>query len=491
MPHFYNVLRRRHGKSRDGMTRREMLQSTLAASAGLLLSNTVAGQGKPGKRVIVIGGGFSGLATAYELKSAGYDVTVLEARNRVGGRVVTFTDLVPGKHVEGGGELVGSNHPTWVAYADRFKLSFLDVTEEEDFEFPIVIGGKRLTGGESEKLWEEIDATVNAMNADAAKLTDAYQPWLTSGAEALDRRTLASWVAGLQASPGCKAAIDAMMSADNGVRSEWQSYLGNLAMVKGGGGEKFWTDSEVYRCAGGNQSLATRLAQAIGADRIKLRTVVRRIDHVANGVRVTLASGEMLGADDAVLAVPPSVWSRIGVEPALPGQLAPQMGANVKYLMALKSEFWRKAELAPDLLSDGPINWTWHQTDGQKGPGAAMCAFSGATSADTVREWPAADRTASYLKELSKVYTGLRASFVKSRFMDWPGDAWTKASYSFPAPGQVTSMGPLLRKGVGHVHFAGEHTCYAFVGYMEGALNSGASLAKRIAERDGIKAGSK
>ncbi len=468
------------------MTRREMLQATLAASAGLLLSDSVAfGQNKPGKRILVIGAGFSGLATAHELRSAGYDVTVLEARNRVGGRVVTFTDLVPGKHVEGGGELIGSNHPTWVSYAEKFKLSFLDVTEE-DLEFPIVLGGKRLTGDESEKLWEEIDATVNAMNADAAKVTDAFQPWLTPGAEALDRRTLGSWVAELQASPLCKTAIDAMMSADNGVRSEWQSYLGNLAMVKGGGGEKFWTDSEVYRCAGGNQSLATRLAAAIGADRIKLRTIVRRIDHGASGVRVTLASGEMLGADDVVLAVPPSVWSKIGVEPALPGQLAPQMGTNVKYLMALRGPFWRRAELAPDLLSDGPINWTWHQTDGQKGAGASICAFSGATSADAVREWPAAERTASYMRELGKVYTGLRANFVKSRFMDWPGDAWTKASYSFPAPGQVTTMGPLLRNGVGHVHFAGEHTCYAFVGYMEGALNSGVSLARRLAERDGV-----
>ena len=62
----------------------------------------------------------------------------------MGGRVLTFRDFVPGKHVEGGGELVGSNHPTWVAYAERFKLSFLDVTEEEDFDFPIVLGGKPL-----------------------------------------------------------------------------------------------------------------------------------------------------------------------------------------------------------------------------------------------------------------------------------------------------------------------------------------------------------
>ena len=68
--------------------------------------------------------------------------------------------------------------------------------------------------------------------------------------------------------------------------------------------------------------------------------------------------------------------------------------------------------------------------------------------------------------------------------MNWPNEIWTAAGYSFPAPGQVTTVGPILRAGLGRLHFAGEHTCYKFVGYMEGALNSGVSLAKRIAVRD-------
>jgi hypothetical protein len=71
--------------------------------------------------------------------------------------------------------------------------------------------------------------------------------------------------------------------------------------------------------------------------------------------------------------------------------------------------------------------------------------------------------------------------------MDWPRDPWTNAGYSFPAPGQVTTVGPAMHKGLGKIHFAGEHTSYAFVGYMEGGLNSGASLARRIAARDGLQ----
>ena len=101
-----------------------------------------------------------------------------------------------------------------------------------------------------------------------------------------------------------------MMTADNGVVTEWQSYLGNLAMVKGGGLEKYWTDSEVFRCRGGNQQLATKLVAAIGAAKVLTRTPVRSVDVTDNGARVALANGKMLEADHVILTAPP-----IDVEP--------------------------------------------------------------------------------------------------------------------------------------------------------------------------------
>jgi monoamine oxidase len=486
---LFAQLHRKYGQPVDGMTRRDMLRATLTASAGLLISNQLAfGQSKPGKRIVVIGAGFSGLAAAYELVSAGYDVTVYEARNRVGGRVISFNDFVPNKHVEGGGELIGSNHPTWVSYKDRFKLEFLDVTEDKDHEAPIVLNGQKLSSDESDKLWEEMKTALSLMNKDAANIGDPFQPWKTRDAEILDRRTLYSWIQSLNVSPLCKTGIETQLIANNGMRTEWQSYLGNLAMVKGGGLEKYWEDSEVYRCKGGNQSLARKLLAGIGTNRVQLRTPVRRVDLThRDRVTITLASGQTVEADDVILAVPPSIWNKIGFDPALRVELAPQMGTNVKYLIAVKSPFWQAAQLAPDWLSDGPVNMLWFQTDGQKGPGASLCAFSGGASAEMCREWTPTERRGRYIKELSKAYTGLAANFVKDRFMDWPGDAWTRASYSFPAPGQVTVQGPLLREGVGgRLHFAGEHTCYAFVGYMEGALNSGVAIAKRLATRDGM-----
>jgi monoamine oxidase len=277
-----------------------------------------------------------------------------------------------------------------------------------------------------------------------------------------------------------------MMGADNGVVTAWQSHLANLAMVKGGGLEKYWTDSEVYRCRGGNQQLAHRLAGALGGGRVRTRTIVRAITLGDRSVRVTLADGSALDADHLVLTAPPPVWNRIAIDPPLPAGLVPQMGSNVKFLMAFRRPFWRSTGLMPDFMSDGPVSLTWHGTDGQEGPGEALVAFSGGPAADECREWPAAERNERYLTELQKVYPEVRRSFVRARFMDWPSDPWVKASYSFPAPGQVTTQGPAFARGHGRLHFAGEYCAYAFMGYMEGALRSGAAAARRIAAQDGV-----
>jgi monoamine oxidase len=487
-------LHSRYGPKVDGVTRREMLAATLAASAGLLISRTpgMAALSRmrvslAAKRVVVIGGGFSGLACAHELLAAGYDVTVLEARGRVGGRVLSFSDLVAGKNVEGGGELIGSNHPTWVAYADKFSLPFLDVTEDESAEFPVIIGGKRLSAEDSEKLYKEMEEANSRMNADAAGVNDD-EPWTSPNAAALDKKTTKEWIDSLDVSPTCKAALTSEHAGNNGAPVAMQSYLGNLTQVKGGGLEKYWTDSEVYRCNGGNDQLAKKLGVAIGDKHIVRELPVTDIDMKADKVVVTCKDGRTLEADDVVLTVPPTTWKKINFKQPLPAAINPQMGVNVKYLAAVKSRFWKAAKLAPNSATDGDLSMTWEGTDNQPGDeGACLTGFSGGPAADGCRARTGEARTKFYKDTLEQLYPGFGEQFVQARFMDWPGEQWTGGGYSFPAPGQVTTVGPLLRKGVGgRLHFAGEHTCYKFVGYMEGALNSGAALAKRLAVRDGV-----
>lgn len=477
---------RLHSRFGEPIDRREMLRRSLAAAAGVLLSDRLGAAQRPSApRVVVIGAGLAGLAAAYELSRAGSDVTVLESRNRIGGRVLSFRDLVPGGTMEGGAELIGSNHPIWNAYKEQLKLSFLNLADE-DGEAPIVLNGRRLSATEAERLWEEMSAALSGLNTDAAMIPDPFQAWTAPQARAWDQRSLADWIAAQPISDLCKAGIDAQMMGDNGVATAWQSYLGNLSMVKGGGLEKFWTETEVYRCAGGSQQLAERLAAAVGTPRVRLRQAVSAIAATERGVVVT-AGATRHECDYAVLAVPPLTWNRIAFTPRLHVSALPQMGSNVKFLMKTKDRFWRRNKLSPDLMTDGPVHLTWHATLNQKVAGAGVVAFSGGAGSDTCRGWTPAERTERYLAALAPVYPGLRASFERARFMDWPSDPWVKGSYSFPAPGEVTTLGPQLQQPIGNrIFLAGEHTCYAFVGYMEGALQSGARAARRIGEVAGL-----
>jgi len=472
-------------------TRRAMLKATLAASAGLLLSHCglsrLGSGGGHARRVVIIGAGFSGLAAAHELLAAGYDVQVIEARDRLGGRVLTFTDFLPNHAVEGGGELIGSNHPTWVAYAKHFGLDFVDVSNDADLDAPISLSGQILANDQAKALWKEMDKVLGQLNTPAAAVPED-QPWETPSARALDRRTLAEWLVTADGSAFAKAAVAAQLTANNGVTPARQSLLANLAMIKGGGLEKYWTDSEVYRCKGGNQQLAAKLAAAIGSDRIHLGTAVTSVIVGSRKAIVRTTAGSF-DAEDVILTVPPSVWNNITFAPALPTDLSLQMGTDIKYLSTVRSRFWKDTHLSANALSDGPVSMCWEATDGQDladaGGQAVLTAFSGGPAAEQCSK--AAEPNLFIQSEIQKLYPNYARNALAFRFMNWPTDAWVKGSYSFPAPGQITATGALLQTGLyDHLHFAGEHTCYKFVGYMEGALNSGAAIAKRLATRDGL-----
>src|SRR5689334_13099083 len=131
---IYARLHHRYGPKESETSRRDFLKGVAAAGAAMLLSSCTSKEEKmqeiaATKKVIVVGGGFAGLACAHELKMAGYQVAVIEARNRVGGRVVSFSDFIPKRMIEGGGEYIGTNHPLWMAYANQFNLNLTELVE--------------------------------------------------------------------------------------------------------------------------------------------------------------------------------------------------------------------------------------------------------------------------------------------------------------------------------------------------------------------------
>lgn len=478
---LFRQLDRRFGEQ-PVCSRRDLLRGSLAAMAGLILERGASGAPSANARsVLVLGAGLGGLSAALELHKAGCNVTVVEARRRLGGRVRTIANLVQGKTVEAGGELIGKNQNAWNCLAARYKLELTELGEDPLDQQPIVLDGKRLAAREAEALWSEMRTSLMGLCVPARDI-DAYAPWKSADAEALDNRSTAHWIASLTVSDLCRRALTIQLTSINGMVPAWQSFLGNLAMVKGGGLEDYWTKTDALVCRGGNQQLAEQMATELGRERIRLGVPVTAVDWTAGRAgRVTLADQTVLEADTIVLAVPASCWGRIQFEPALPLAAVPQMGANTKYLVSLARPIWKQSNLAPRMLTDGPISLSWHSTSTQPGDqGEVLTLYAGGATADRAQEWSDSERQEHYLEALEAVFPGTRDVFLRGQFLNWQNDAYARGSYSFPAPGQLTTVGPALEAGLPPLYFAGEHCCPAFIGYMEGALQSGLRLAKKL-----------
>ncbi len=471
------------------------------------------------KTVAIMGAGLAGLCAAYELQRAGFEVEVFEARDRVGGRTKTVTGVVrdksgkPGKFMDGGAELIGDNHPLWLYYADHFGLELSDARDYDNS--PTILDGRILSDQEGAKLTKDLDKLIKKLTQEAERIVDAYEPWMNPDAHLLDSLSLLDWLNHTRGKKQARHALQKLLEADGGVPADKQSLLAVLAMVRGGGLDRFWTDSELHRCNGGTQSLANKFKSHLSTVGVKihLRTQVCAIDvndagvtllhhkvKKANGAEdpaplTTVPKGATpFHADFAILAIPPSVWTTL--MKVAPSQLAtllstkiPQMGINVKNLMAFDRRFWRDTALGPALSTDGLVDMTWETTedDPEVDPQFGLVAFSGAGEAKKLSKMSHKQRVQHYKQNLELAYKGYAGAVRKQIFENWPVADWTKASYCFPAPGEVTTWGPIYKAGFqNRLFFAGEHTSYAYMGYMEGALSSGFRVAARIAVRDKI-----
>jgi monoamine oxidase len=490
MPTFYTALRARHRPPRPRIERfpAPKLEAPRTAVS-------------PSREIAVIGAGLAGLCAAFELKRLGYTVTVHEARNRVGGRVESNHQFSVHKTVERGAEFIGTNHPLWRAYAKEFDLDFSDTKDYGDA--PIRMDGRTLTFEETKNLTDWFDEFKDKLTFLASTVVDPYEPWSTPHAASLDQQSLASWFDELKCPKhkewGVRAVTEQLV-ADNGVEADRQSLLGVLAMIKGHGLDAYWEETEVWRCKGGNQQLASRFQHELDGA-VQTNRLVTSITRQGDS-RVTLgladpSTKEPLGtgsAHDVILAVPPSVWPLITFDdPLLTEQLGtpPQMGCNIKALMRFERRFWKDFASSPALTNEGVPDLTWEtsEADHDNHPSFTMVAFAGAKHAAAlgVAISNDEDRCAKLLETLSVTYPGIEREVASFEFENWLDEPFTKGSYYFPRPGDIMKWGRFWKNGYQDwLHFAGEHTCYAFMGYMEGALSSGFRLAQRIADRDGI-----
>jgi monoamine oxidase len=216
---------------------------------------------------------------------------------------------------------------------------------------------------------------------------------------------------------------------------------------------------------------------------VRYRQQVVAIDRNADAATVRTADGGSFSADAVVLAIPPSVWHKIAFNTHEVREI-PQMGSNVKLVLKLDRPVWEQQNLTPELRSDGLVQMTWISATARQAAPLSLTLFSGGQQSEALQKMDAQRRRHNAVASLAAAYPDLGDAVTQDLFMDWPSMPHALASYSFPAPGEVMRYGPTLVDGVDDglapLRFAGEHTSYGFIGYMEGALSSGMRTAESL-----------
>lgn len=397
---------------------------------------------------VVIGAGAAGLMAALELTAAGYDVEVIEARERVGGRAhtVRFPD---GRLANAGAEWVNPEHHEVLGLVDRYGLG---LRSGGGFEALVVDG------------WARVDEPPDAERVEEAleglegRLTDHERPWDDPVARGMDRRSAADWMRDAGLSEGERAWMTAYIHAEYMVEP---GELSELALALAADLD---SGDTAYRIAGGTAELTDAMARELGEKRIRRGDPVRRIEHGRDGV-VVRTDTHAVAAERAVIAVPLPALDRITLDPPVPVPSVHQ-GRGGKLLVpyarrpdgrggdrhAERAGFQHVYDNAPD---DQP-------------------ATAGILTAYTHRPLSEAEA----VETVGELYPELGAPDDAPVAAWWSEEPESGCTYSALGPGDLDAL-RRLREPFGRLYLAGEHT-EIICGFVESALRSGRRVAARI-----------
>ena len=431
---------------------------------------------------IVIGAGLSGLAAARALSKVGWKVTVLDARERIGGRVFThrFDDIEGARHLycELGGEWIGKGHKEMKKLCREFKLEPL---LHHAFDFSFLEGGKikdRFKVGD----WPFSKTALKEFTT----LREEAKNWSPRTQEILDRK---DWWTILRDRGFTSEELlrrDLMDSTDFG---ESIRQVGGFSAAA----EYFTSnknDEMDFRVKGGNIKIVEGLANAIsrGGGSIHLKKEVKKIRQDRKGVRITVSGGHTYQAAFCICTVPARTLTKIRFEPQLPDdqwdaakQL--QYARIMKTVLLFQERFWLdKHSTKFSCFTDGASDFVFDSSLYQPEPYGILCSYAIGDKADDLNAvYRAKPEELKRLiqKDLAMIFPDARPNAVAIHAQPWQSDEYTQGAYALFRPGQWFGIRAILREPHMRVYFAGEHLADE-QGFMEGAVVTGQDAAEKV-----------
>jgi monoamine oxidase len=429
-------------------------------------------------------------------------VLVLEARDRVGGRVWNH-ELPGGEASERGGTFAGPTQDHILALAKAYGVATFPTFSDGNNVY--LADGMRQeysdtgptgTAPPDPLILAEVTTAVLQLDQMSTEVpVDA--PWTAAKATEWDSQTLQSWLDGNSVTPRFKKIVNAATRPIFGTEPRDLSLLFTLFYVASSGNEQnpgtfernFDTrdGGQMWRFVGGSQIIANKVAAELGK-RVMLRAPVRRISQTRKGVTVEgtdfIATGKHV-----IVAIPPALAGRIHYHPGLGPdrdqlcQRIPQ-GNLTKVAAVYDKPFWREKGLNGQALSgDTVVSATFDDSPPDGSPGIIF-GFVGGDKARLYAGLSPADRRATVLGDLAGFF-GEEARQAKEFFdTQWAGEVWSRGGpVGVPSPGTLVAYGPALRKPIGRIHWAGTETSTYWNGYIDGAVRSGERAAHEVLDR--------
>jgi len=442
--------------------------------------------------VVVVGAGLAGPTAARRLSERGTSVVVLEARDRVGGRVHNH-DIGGGKVVEVGGQWIGPTQDRLAALAAELGVGTFP-THGEGHNLIEYGGTLRRYRGAIPRINPvvllDVERAQRRLNR-LARRVPLHAPWEAPGAAKLDGQTLATWMRrNLATRPG-RMLLELGAEAVWAAEPEDMSLLHALFYIHSAGSLELLFDTDggaqQDRFVGGSQLVPIRMAEELGGERVVLGAPVRRVEHSTDGMTVH-ADGNVARGRRAILAVAPTLAGRIAYDPPLPGyrdQLTQRMplGTVAKCMAIYDEPFWRAEGLSGQGTSErGPVRLTFDNSPPDGSPGVLLGFLEGRHARELGR-LPEAERRTAVIDCFTRLF-GPRAH-APDAYVErlWAEEEWTRGCYGCHMPtGAWTNYGPALHPPLGPLHWAGAEYAHVWNGYMDGAVRSGEAAAAEVVE---------